>query len=387
MNKKTTEEFIKEVEEQTKDYKVIGEYKGTNEKIEMLCLTCNNHFFMTPNHFLNTHTRCPFCEVSKRLERNKKRALTDSEFREKLKNINNKLEPLEPYKGTKTKILIKCKCCGNEFKAMPNKLLNYRGCPKCANINRVKNRKGKTQQKTTEEIKNKIFELVGNEYELLEDYKGIDTPILFKHNSEICNNRVFKMTPKMFINAGHRCSYCNGSIMTENLFIKRFNEKFINNFSYVSGYINMKRKVKVKHKCGYEFEIKAGYALSKNVPKIMCPKCNKGSYPNFLIREFLSENDIDFKREVAFPKCVYKKSLRFDFQIFYNSDNFFLIEYDGEQHRKHLFGTEEDFKIAQERDKIKDEYCIKNNITLYRLSNIKTLYDDLEEILVHYKLL
>ena len=42
------------------------------------------------------------------------------------------------------------------------------------------------------------------------------------------------------------------------------------------------------------------------------------------------------------------------------------IEYDGEQHYKPIYG-EDSLKLVQRHDKIKDDYCRKNNITLIRV--------------------
>ena len=50
-----------------------------------------------------------------------------------------------------------------------------------------------------------------------------------------------------------------------------------------------------------------------------------------------------------------------------------IIEYDGVQHFKpiSLFGGVKEFIKIQERDKIKNDYCIKNGIKMIRIS-----YDD-----------
>lgn len=390
MEKKSTETFKKEVLEKTNEYEVIGEYLGCNMKVEMKHKSCGKNFFVTPNHFLNSNTRCPFCEISKKIERNKKRKLSNQEFLSKLKEKNINYIPLEEYKGSFTKILMKCNKCNTEFSITPNKLFCGRGCPKCANINKVAHRKGKTQKKTTAEIKEKIYNLVGNEYEILEEYKGTDTPILFRHNSDICNNRTFLMSPNMFINSGQRCKICNGTKFTEAYFEKRFNEKFKNEFTYILGFIDRLHLVKVKHKCGYTFETQPQYCLRKDVDTILCPKCHQHSYGNYLIKNFLDKNSIIYDAEVRFEDCKYKSTLRFDFKIFINDAEFILIEFDGPQHKDPniCFGANDvDFKIRQERDEIKNKYCIDNNIKLYRFDNIKTLYNDLKEILVHYKLL
>jgi very-short-patch-repair endonuclease len=63
---------------------------------------------------------------------------------------------------------------------------------------------------------------------------------------------------------------------------------------------------------------------------------------------------------------VYIKKLKFDFYL----PNYNLcIEYDGRQHFEPIdfFGGEKNFEIIKKRDKIKNEYCLNNNIHLIRI--------------------
>ena len=87
----------------------------------------------------------------------------------------------------------------------------------------------------------------------------------------------------------------------------------------------------------------------------------------YFVREFLKENNIPFKQEFVISDCKNVAPLRFDFALYYNTDNFLLIEVDGEQHfgKGGLFG--EDFKSIIKRDKIKNYYCEKHKIPLLRI--------------------
>ena len=57
------------------------------------------------------------------------------------------------------------------------------------------------------------------------------------------------------------------------------------------------------------------------------------------------------------------------------------IEYDGIQHFEpiKLFGGEKEFLKTQKKDRIKNEYCINNNIRLIRISNV----NDVEKLLIN----
>lgn len=83
----------------------------------------------------------------------------------------------------------------------------------------------------------------------------------------------------------------------------------------------------------------------------------------------LQENNILFEKQKTYKDClsVNKTLLRFDFYLpFFNV----LIEYDGEQHfnyRANGYFTQEKIKGIQDRDEIKNLYCINNNIKLIRI--------------------
>lgn len=62
--RKTTEEFIDEVEKLEEDYEIIGSYINDNTKIAVEHLTCGTEYQVTPRNFLSGR-RCPFCKSSK----------------------------------------------------------------------------------------------------------------------------------------------------------------------------------------------------------------------------------------------------------------------------------------------------------------------------------
>lgn len=84
------------------------------------------------------------------------------------------------------------------------------------------------------------------------------------------------------------------------------------------------------------------------------------------IESILIELDIDFDTQHIFYDCRSKNNrvLYFDF---YLPDYNCCIEYDGEQHQKGWKRDLNTLPAIQERDKIKDDYCIKHNIRLIRI--------------------
>lgn len=82
------------------------------------------------------------------------------------------------------------------------------------------------------------------------------------------------------------------------------------------------------------------------------------------IASILKEYNISFEQEKIFPDLKYNgKNLRFDFFI----DNQYLIEYDGKQHFIKDSGYGSDLENIQKRDRLKDQYAIKNGIPLIRI--------------------
>lgn len=111
-----------------------------------------------------------------------------------------------------------------------------------------------------------------------------------------------------------------------------------------------------------------------------CPKCNE-SKGEAGTREFLEINDIVYDYQKRFDDCRYINPLPFDFYLpIYN----IAIEYQGDHHLKPVKFpgmTDEEaldnFKAVQRRDKIKKEYCIKNNILLIEIFSLKEIPEKL----------
>lgn len=65
------------------------------------------------------------------------------------------------------------------------------------------------KKKSHEEFVKEVFELVGNEYEILGIYEKASKKVLIKHNSNKCNNFQWEVIPNCFTTQGTRCPECN----------------------------------------------------------------------------------------------------------------------------------------------------------------------------------
>lgn len=86
------------------------------------------------------------------------------------------------------------------------------------------------------------------------------------------------------------------------------------------------------------------------------------------IAKYLSSNNIQYQKEYSFADLVDIQPLRFDFAIFNNNQLLGLIEFQGRQHFKDIdYFHKDDFEKRITKDKIKVDYCIKNNIPLLKI--------------------
>lgn len=152
-----------------------------------------------------------------------------------------------------------------------------------------------------------------------------------------------------------------------------------------SVYIDSRQKIEIVcHTHGSFFPL-ANNHLHKN--KYGCPSCDK-SKGEIAIENFLKESNLKYKPQYTFVNLKYKKKLRFDFGIINDKKLLFLIEFNGKQHYikdDFMHKTENDFLLRQLLDKMKQDYCIKNNIPLYIIRYDENITERLQEIKKMYE--
>lgn len=111
---------------------------------------------------------------------------------------------------------------------------------------------------------------------------------------------------------------------------------------------------------------------------------SKGEYK---INTILTQNNVTYKSQEKFDECRLTLEMPFDFSIYDNSKLLYLIEFDGDIHFKYRetgWNTKQAFIKRIQNDLIKNQYCLDNNIPLYRipyydLDKINTLEDILQD--------
>jgi len=274
------------------------------------------------------------------------------------------------YVNNSTKMKIICKEHG-EFLQSPNSHKQGNGCQKCV----IKNRKNHHYSFENIQEKQRKFIFDCNEkHNHFYDYSMVNYKNALTNVKIICPiHGEFWQQPNNHKN-GSGCFEC-GQILkykklmyTKSDFIKLFSNKYkFLNDSYdfsCSNYINLATKIDIYCKeCNRYFNKTPDKLLTGN----LCPTCKIKSVGFENIKYYLNYGRYEYITEKTFDNCAYKNKLRFDF---YLPELNVCIEFDGEQHfifPNYYHKTKQDFKDKQLRDKIKTEYCEKNNIKLIRI--------------------
>lgn len=296
-----------------------------------------------------------------------KKAWTIVTIKEYLINNSINLELISAeYKNIDKKLIWKCKECESVFEKSWHhlKAKNKDYCNNCYKIKDINN-----NRTNIEKVRVKIKEI--GLTPLFDTYKNNNENLLVKDNE------------------GYKFYITLGNLKKENKYIgNKFNKN--NNFAvyninlYLENnniklkllsteYNGKEDKLLWKCNCSKEFKTTFGNVVQQN--KTRCDTCSKRKYRyEYEVEEFLKSNNIKYKNQYKFENCRDKYALPFDFAIFDKNNNIYLCEVDGEQHfeavnfngvgdRKAI----ESYNSTKFHDKIKDNYCIDNNIKLIRI--------------------
>lgn len=248
-------EFINLVDQLTNgEYIALTDYTKATARVKIKHSICGHEYMITPATFASGRGRCPKCTKCMRKQR-----LTISELRQRVNKLTNgeyilpdqpyyannkpikvqhtlcghitittwqafclqqhcsycesqqrhahyqqRLEQVAPgrftllstYNKLTDSITLKCNVCSHEFVRRAGNFIHRAVCPKCAKLT--------LSTKRADEFKQKVHDLVGDEYIMLSDYHGSHAMVKFKHRE--CGH-VFAMQACHFLR-GNRCSWC-----------------------------------------------------------------------------------------------------------------------------------------------------------------------------------
>lgn len=292
-----------------KEYTFLEPYIKSDIKIKVIHNKCKHIYYVTPDSF-KCGRRCPKC-FGNLLK-------TNEEFKQEVLDlVGNEYRVITPYEKNNIKLTFLHKDCNRTFKMTPNSFLSGERCPLCRG-----KRISEKIVKSDKQFKNEVFNLVGDEYLFLEEYKNATTKIKVRHNISGCQHEYY-VQPNNFL-TGNRCPNCSDTQNSKG--VKKI-KKYLNNNN-------------IDFKTEYSF------------------------------------NDLKGRNN---------RKLRFDFAIFSSDKKLYsLIEYDGQQHfqASKNWGGLNTLKKTQERDRRKDNYCKLHNIPLLRIPYTKE--KEIPEILSLY---
>lgn len=348
--KMTEEEFLNKVQIKSPNIEILGKYVTRTTPLKVKCKKCNREWDMRPDAILRGHG-CYECYK-------KEKTLTFEEINRRLRENNPTVELIGDYIDTKHHAKFKCLVCGNEWYTFPNSTI-IKGCKcgKCA----------KNHKKSENEFLSLLHKTNPN-LTMIGKYTTMKSKTLFVCN--ICGHKWYPEPSALLLGAG--CPKCYHKKLgdlkrkTHEDFVKDFQNK-ISDIEILGTYKTSKTKLEFKcKKCGNIWEATPNAVLRGSG----CPSCNQSRGERTIKRELQNKN-VKYIPQYRFADCKKEYCLPFDF---YLPNHNICIEYDGQQHFKPTnFGNcsrekaINEFNKIKERDAIKTQYCIDNDIVLIRI--------------------
>lgn len=357
-----------EIKLMSKNIKILDDYINSQTPTQFQCLKteCNYIWKTNPNAILNRNTGCPKCS---------KRAPVNNDNLDKILIIKD-IKRLDDVKNGYEVINFEClkENCRHRWKTSPNSVINLKsGCPKCAG-NLIY---------TNEKIDNILY--VKN-IKRISDYINMNSKITLQCLEAHCNY-IWTTTASSIKTSG--CPKCVGLVKFTN---EDMDSKILNrNIKRLDDYINSKTKIEwqcLKNECRYKWKTTPTHIIDGTG----CPACNFPGINQKLIFNILVQNNIEFEHECVLNKVNSKEKRRLKFDFYFPKIKM-AIEYDGKQHfsaaaskfaNMSIEEAEKQFKLTQERDQYKNQFCIKNAIKLIRIDGRKYYGKKLIELINLY---
>jgi hypothetical protein len=346
-------------------------YGNSRKKVFLICEK-GHSFSMTPYN-IKMGQWCPVCNRENLSERLRKaRFKEDRSFGKlfpqyiKYWSNKNKVSPFEVMAGTDDKYIFVCEK-GHEFDIrISNIVYNNRWCPYCSN--KKVNEENSFASKNPELVKYWSSKNDKSPYEVTygSDYKAIF----------VCEKGHEWKARCADVSRGKWCMQCSNRPKITNEDVDIFLKD--KDIKRISDYVNAREKMELKClKCKRHFKCSYDHIVRLNVGCSYC-KQSKGEKA---IEKVLEELKVPYQKQKTFKDLVGLNNglLKFDFYVEYNN-KILLIEYDGEFHYHKIY-EDDNHEIIVEHDKIKNEYCRKNNIPLLRIPYWE--FDNIKEIILN----
>lgn len=281
------------------EFVLLSDYVGVSIDVKLRHI-CGKEIYIQPWNFMNLVNKCSWCSGY--------RKDTEKFKQEVFSMFGDEYKVLGEYVTAHEEIKMYHRECNKEFYIRPTNLLERGTCPSCFLKDRVYDQ---------DSFERKVYELVGDEYSVVGEYKDANTHISMRHNE--CGN-IWKVPVKHFIGSETRCPKCRPVSIGEAILFE-----------------NVQNLLKSE-----EYEVKSGYWFDD------CRGLANSPY-------------------------------YFDITIFKNGEIVCIIERHGAQHYKFIPIFHADlngFEHQKKRDRDKEEYCQKKNIPLLIIDATDTTRDE-----------
>jgi len=343
-------------------YDLVPQEFCVNSKVTIIC---NIHGTFSQNAYKHYKLGrgCNNCGGSKKMSWN------EIVFKASIKHDNKYEYPAQHFENGRSKIDIICPKHGSFIQSIESHLVGT-GCPFC----------GGSKRHSIESIVKLFNKTHSNKYEYsIGEYKNHDQKINIicpKHGSfkqKISNH-----------SSGQGCPCCYRESKKYSV------EEYINFCKKVHNYFYTYENIDIDNFITYISHIYINCPIhgifKQNARSHLrgsgCPKCNKTntSKGELKIERYLKLKGIEFITQMSFDGCFLKRKLPFDF---YLPKQNICIEYDGKHHFKSIeyFGGDKFLEKVKLRDKIKEDFCNKNDMKLVRIKytdnkNIEMVIDN-----------
>ena len=292
----------------------------------------------------------------------------------KIQEINPDIELLEPYENMTKRI--KCKCKKHDYISTKSvqEILLGRGCKYCG-AEKLSDQHFLSDKEVQERISEKYPHIK------LIKYYGINS----KDTEWLCtkhNIKFNKVLSTMLRSDDSGCEICYKERMRNNFGLSQ--DEFIARLysvhpelDIVGEYNCMSEEILIHcNTHNYTFKTRPSDILRR---VSCCPKSFK-TYKEEAMCTLIESWGYKISRQHVFDNCKDTRVLKFDcYLIDFNT----VVEYDGENHFHPVkFGTQseeeaiEKYEYTKNHDRIKDQYCMNNNINIIRVPYYQ--FDDME---------
>lgn len=335
--------------------------------VQVVCDNCGKIMYkkyLEYNRIMKNSGRyyCKSCTTRENVRKRYPKELLFDKFLQFCKRNNYKpLSQIEDFITVKTRLLYECPIHGIKNISIDEIGEDNVGCRECSyDIIRRKNKK------SIEDVI-EIIESKGNELLNPDDYISVGVKNLII-KCGICG-KSFTTSLASQIAGDGACLFCShiktakGLTLTTEYLNKKYNSNgkimLLNPEDYVAN--NANNLEFVCRICGKSFITSM---VNYDYGQDRCSSCTHfKSSGEEIIENFLIKHNIIHVFQYKTEECCDKRQLPFDF---YLPDFRTMIEFDGKHHFEPIYGQER-FEKTQYHDKIKNQYCLENNITMIRI--------------------